>query len=275
MSNRLIWILIVFSFGVFWFIYWTYFYIPSKIEEKQRQEQIALEQKKEIKLVEIKELEKENEIKELTPQEKIEELKRINSFYKIIEIETDVFYFSKKDNILEVKLGEKIVWNFDLVPVDKLSISRVYSSWDDYYILNWNKKYIYNSVSDLLIELDLTIDIDYIKRSENLYIIKTQKWSFIFDRNTKTLEYFTFFDDFVYYKDFYIWIIKKDDERRLKNLSISSIKGNSIFKYNPKTKEKKSLYETNLDLEKIYNLWDEIYFIDSNSKTYKLENLDQ
>ncbi|MDD3793791.1 MAG: hypothetical protein PHI37_03195 [Candidatus Gracilibacteria bacterium] len=275
MSNRLIGILIVFSFGVFGFIYWTYFYIPSKIEEKQRQEQIALEQKKEIKLVEIKELEKENEIKELTPQEKIEELKRINSFYKIIEIETDVFYFSKKDNILEVKLGEKIVGNFDLVPVDKLSISRVYSSGDDYYILNGNKKYIYNSVSDLLIELDLTIDIDYIKRSENLYIIKTQKGSFIFDRNTKTLEYFTFFDDFVYYKDFYIGIIKKDDERRLKNLSISSIKGNSIFKYNPKTKEKKSLYETNLDLEKIYNLGDEIYFIDSNSKTYKLENLDQ
>jgi len=275
MSNRLIWILIVFSFVVFWFIYWTYFYIPSKIEEKQRQEQIALEQKKEIKLVEIKELEKENEIKELTPQEKIEELKRINSFYKIIEIESDIFYFSKKDNILEVKLGEKIVWNFDLVPVDKLSISRVYSSWDDYYILNWNKKYIYNSSLDLLLELDLTIDIDYIKRSEYLYIIKTQKWSFVFDRNTKTLEYFTFFDDFVYYKDFYIWIIQEGDERRLKNLSISSINWNSIFKYNPKTKEKKSLYETNLDLEKIYNLWDEIYFIDSNNKTYKLENLDQ
>lgn len=275
MSNRLIWILIIFAFCIFWFIYWTYFYIPSKIEEKQRQEQIELEQKKEITLVEVENLKNDNKIKELTPQEKIEELKKINSFYKIIEIESDIFYFSKKDNVLDLKLWEKIVWNFDLVPVDKLSISRVYSSGDDYYILNWNKKYIYNSSSDLLLELDLTIDIDYIKRSENLYIIKTEKGSFIFDRSTKNLEYFTFFDDFVYYKDFYIWIIKKDDERRLKNLSISSINGNSIFKYNPKTKEKKSLYETNLALEKIYNLWDEIYFIDSNNKTYKLENLDQ
>lgn len=274
MSNRLIWILIIFAFCIFWFIYWTYFYIPSKIEEKQRQEQMALEQKKEITLVEVENLKNDNKIKELTPQEKIEELKKINSFYKIIEIESDIFYFSKKDNILELKLWEKIVWNFDLVPVDKLSISRVYSSGDDYYILNWNKKYIYNSSSDLLLELDLTIDIDYIKRSENLYIIKTEKGSFIFDRSTKNLEYFTFFDDFVYYKDFYIWIIKKDDERRLKNLSISSINGNSIFKYNPKTKEKKSLYETSLDLEKIYFEGDFIYFVDSNDEVYKLENLE-
>ncbi len=167
------------------------------------------------------------------------------------------------------------MWNFDLVPVDKLSIFRIYSSRDDYYILNWNKKYIYNFSSDILLELELTIDIDYIKRNENLYIIKTEKGSFIYDKTSKNLEYFTFFEDFVYYKDFYIWIIKKDDERRLKNLSISSINGNSIFKYNPKTKEKKSLYETNINLEKIYNLWNEIYFIDSNNKTYKLENLDQ
>ncbi|NVP18055.1 hypothetical protein HUU51_05040 [Candidatus Gracilibacteria bacterium] len=275
MSNRLIGILIIFAFCIFGFIYWTYFYIPSKIEEKQRQEQIELEQKKEITLVEVENLKNDNKIKELTPQEKIEELKKINSFYKIIEIESDIFYFSKKDNVLDLKLGEKIVGNFDLVPVDKLSISRVYSSGDDYYILNGNKKYIYNSSSDLLLELDLTIDIDYIKRSENLYIIKTEKGSFIFDRSTKNLEYFTFFDDFVYYKDFYIGIIKKDDERRLKNLSISSINGNSIFKYNPKTKEKKSLYETSLDLEKIYFEGDFIYFVDSNDEVYKLENLDQ
>jgi len=275
MSNRLIWILIVFTFGVFWFVYWTYFYVPSKIQEKQREEQLAFEQKKEISLEEIKDEETPKEIEELTPQEKIEELKRINSFYKIIEIENNIFYFLKKDNSLELKFWEKIVWNFDLVPENKLYISKIYSSGDDFYILNWNKKYIYNSVRDLLIELDLAIDVNYIKRSEDLYIIKTEKGSFVYDKTSKNLEYFTFFEDFVYYNDFYIWIINKNDERRLKNLNIDSIIWNSIFKYNPKTKEKVSIYETNLNLEKIYNLWSDIYFIDSNNKTYKLENLEQ
>lgn len=271
MSNRLIWILIIFAFCIFWFIYWTYFYIPSKIEEKQRQEQMALEQKKEITLVEVET--KKQEITELTPEQKIEEIKVNNSFYKIIELSNSKFYFSKKDNLLELKKDEKILWNFDLVPEDKLDIQNIYSSNDDFYFVIWNKKYIYNQNTDLLLELDLAVNINYIKRSEDLYIIVTEKWSYVFDKTDKSLEYFTFFDDFVYYKDFYIWIIKKDDERRLKNLSISSINGNSIFKYNPKTKEKKSLYETSLDLEKIYFEGDFIYFVDSNDEVYKLENL--
>jgi len=266
--------MIILWFIVFWFFYWTFFYIPSKIEEKQKQEQLLLEQKKEVTLTQVKVDEIKKEIIELTPQEKIEELKKMNSFYKIIELEDNKFYFSKKDNLLELKINEKNIWSFDLVPENKLFINKIYSSWDDFYILNWNKKYIYNSASDLLLELDLSIDIDYIKRIDNLYIIKTEKWSFIYDKINKNLEYFTFFDDFVYYKDFYIWIIKKEDNRRLKNLNIDSLSWNSIFKYNPKTKEKVSLYETNLSLDKIYNLDSEIYFIDSNNKTYKLENLE-
>lgn len=273
MSNRLIWVLIIFIFVVFWFIYWTFMYLPNKIEE-EKQAQIELEQsKKEITLVEVET--KKQEITELTPEQKIEEIKVNNSFYKIIELSNSKFYFSKKDNLLELKKDEKILWNFDLVPEDKLDIQNIYSSNDDFYFVIWNKKYIYNQNTDLLLELDLAVNINYIKRSEDLYIIVTEKWSYVFDKTDKSLEYFTFFDDFVYYKDFYIWIIKKDDERRLKNLSISSINGNSIFKYNPKTKEKKSLYETSLDLEKIYFEGDFIYFVDSNDEVYKLENLDQ
>gem|GEM_PF-5419564 len=49
---------------------------------------------------------------------------------------------------------------------------------------------------------------------------------------------------------------------------------NSIYFYNPNSKEKKSLYETNLNLEKIYFEGDFIYFVDSNDEVYKLENLE-
>lgn len=275
MSNRILWILILFLFIVFSFVYWTFFYLPAKTEEKQKQEQLLQEQRKEILLVEVKQEQVEENKVELSSQEKIEELKKLKSFYKIIELENNKFYFSKKDNFLELKINEKIIWNFDLVPETELWVLNIYSSGDDFYILNWNKKYIYNQNTGLVSELDLAIDINYIKRSEDLYIIKTEKGSFVYDKTNKNLEYFNFFEDFVYYKDFYIWIINKDDDRRLKNLNLDSISWNSIFKYNPRTKEKVSLYETNLSLEKIYNLGSEIYFIDSNNKTYKLENLEQ
>ncbi len=156
-----------------------------------------------------------------------------------------------------------------------MDIQNIYSSNDDFYFVIWNKKYIYNQNTDLLLELDLAVNINYIKRSEDLYIIVTEKWSYVFDKTDKSLEYFTFFEDFVYYNNSYVWIIRQDDERRIKNLWLNSLDDNSIYFYNPKTKEKKSLYETSLDLEKIYIEDNFIFFIDSNDKSYKLENLEQ
>lgn len=272
MSNRLIWVLIIFGFMLFGFFYWTFVYVPNKIEE-EKQVQIALEEwKKEISLVEIKT--ENNEKEELTPEQKIEEIKTNNSFYRIIELWNSKFYFSKNDNSLELKKDEKVVGNFDLVPEDKLEIQKIYSSRDDFYLVVWNKKYIYNQNTDLIFELDLSVDVKYIKRSEDLFVIVTWKWSYVFDKTDKSLEYFTFFEDFVYYKDSYVWIIRDNDKRRLKNLWLESLNDNSIYFYNPKTKEKKSLYETSLILEKIYFEDEFIYFIDSNDKIYKLENLE-
>ena len=272
MSNRLIWVLIILGFMIFWFFYWTFVYVPNKIEE-EKQAQIALEEwKKEISLVKV-EVE-EQEKTELTSEQKIEEIKLNNSFYKIIELWNSKFYFSKNDNSLELKKEEKVVGDFDLVPEDKLDIQKIYSSNNDFYILIWNKKYIYNQNTDLIFELDLGVDINYIKRSEDIFIIVTDKWSYVFDKTDKSLEYFTFFEDFVYYKDSYVWIIRQDDERRIKNLWLNSLDDNSIYFYNPNSKEKKSLYETSLNLEKIYFEGDFIYFVDSNDEVYKLENLE-
>lgn len=273
MSNRLIWVLIILSFIIWWFFYWSFVYVPNKIE-KEKQIELSLEnEKKEIKLTKVDDI--IIETKTLTPEEKIEELKLTKSFYKVINLENNNFYFSKVDNSLDLKINNKLVWNFDLVPDNKLEIQRIYSSDNDFYLVVWNKKYIYNSLSDIILELDLNIDVNYIKRSDDVYIINTKKWSFIYNKANSNLEYFIFFEDFVYYNDSYIWIIRKDDITRINNLSLGLLDKNSIFLYNPKTKEKKSLYMSDLDLEKIYMQAGEIYFVDSSSLVYKLENLEQ
>ena len=118
--------------------------------------QITLEnEKKEIKLTKVDDI--VTETKTLTPEEKIEELKLTKSYYKIINLANDNFYFSKKDNTLDLKINNKLVWNFDLVPENKLDIRKIYSSENDFYILIWNKKYIYNLLTEILFELDLKL----------------------------------------------------------------------------------------------------------------------
>lgn len=273
MSNRLIWLLIILSFIIWGFFYWYFVYIPNKVED-EKQMKITLEnEKKEVKLTKVDNI--VIETKTLTPEEKIEELKLTKSYYKIINLANNNFYFSKVDNSLDLKINNKLVWNFDLVPTEKLDIQKIYTSGNDFYIVVWNKKYIYNLLTDIIFELDLNIDVVYIKRSDDIFIINTEKWSFTYNKTNNKLEYFTFFEDFVYYNDSYIWIIKKGDDLRIKNLSLWNLDWNSIYLYNPKTKEKKSLYVSDLNLEKIYMENNEIYFIDSSKWIYKLENLEQ
>jgi len=70
--------------------------------------QITLEnEKKEIKLTKVDDI--VTETKTLTPEEKIEELKLTKSYYKIINLANDNFYFSKKDNTLDLKINNKLV----------------------------------------------------------------------------------------------------------------------------------------------------------------------
>jgi hypothetical protein len=114
-----------------------------------------------------------------------------------------------------------------------------------------------------------------VKRINNLFLFNTEKWTFVYDDNKitgDTIEYIDIFSDFVYYNDWYVWILKVSDERRIKKLWLSFSQNNAIVYYNPTTKEKRILYETNLNLTKIYLTWDEIYFEENWTDVYKLEN---
>jgi hypothetical protein len=170
-------------------------------------------------------------------------------------------------------LNSKFVSTFSLVPENLLEIQKVYYAlWWEYYILVWNKKYLYIKNTDTIKEFELNVSINYIKKIDGEYLINTTKWTFLLDRQN-TVEYVDIFEDFVYYNESYVWILRNTDTRRLNNLWFTLSKNNAIVYYNPTTKETKILYETNLNLTKIYfNTTTEIYFEENWNNTYKLQN---
>jgi hypothetical protein len=206
--------------------------------------------------------------------DKIADLRESLASYKTITIEDKKFVFRKLDNNLGLYLNNRLVSTFDLVPENLLSIQKTYSSNNEYFISIWERKYIYNENSDTLTPFELNIPINYIKRTWNDYLINTQKWTFLYRKSTQEFEYIDIFEDFIYYRDWYVGILRSTDIRRLNNLWFTLSKNNAIVYYNPSSvsKEKKILYETNLILTKIYLKGDEIYFEESGGGVYRLEN---
>jgi hypothetical protein len=269
-SNRFLSLIILLLFWVWAFIYFTFVYLPNKSEnERILNESLSWSWLKSIELVKI---ENNTQNLEINSQDKINSIREKLDYYKVIDLGTDKFYFSQDDNKIVAKINSKIISIFDYVLVNDIFVDKVYSSNNDFLFKIWDDIYLYNKNTDILNKIDLFVDIKYVKREDNIFIFVTNIWSYLFDLRNKNFEYFNFFEDFVYYNDSYIWIIKKDDIRRINNLWLWKLSKNSIYFYNPSTKERKSLYETNLNLEKIYYENGEIFFIDSKNDVYKLEN---
>jgi hypothetical protein len=297
MSNRFIAILTLFFIWIAWFFYWTFVIVPNK--QQVENEEILIEENKPIDLVQVENkeltLEEDVELENLEQDvveetkwttenkenpiwqnnwntNKIQELKESLSSYKNIIVWNKKFSFKILDNNLWLYLNSKLVSTFPLVPENLLEIKKVYYVlWWEYYISVWNEKYIYVENTDTLTEFELNIPINYIKKINGEYLINTTKWTFLL--NTKNvLEYVDVFEDFVYYNESYVWILRSSDTRRLNNLWFTLTKNNAVVYYNPITKETKVLYETSLNLNKIYLNGSEIYFEEWENGVYKLEN---
>jgi hypothetical protein len=218
MLNRLFWILIIFLVLVGWFFYWTFIYLPNKQaeEDRIRQEQELQAQSEAINLVQVSSQIPEEITENVLNDEVIEE--GILS-YKTISIWNDVFNFYRWDFRLEMKMNWWDSMYFDLVPEDKIEVKKVYSS-DDFLIVIWNDKFLYFSPSSSA-RVELNIPVNYVKRIGNLFLFNTEKWIFVYDDDKitgDTIEYVDIFPDFVYYNDWYVWILKSSDTRRIKNL---------------------------------------------------------
>lgn len=269
MNNRLGWFLLLMGIILFGFIYLFFFFLPNKVEEKKIEEQIAEEQ---IVKISLKKIEEEIvEKPELTNSEIIENIKEKQKYYDIINLDWEKFYFSILNNELHLTNNDRTIGVFNLANQSTLNVSNIYNS-SDYYIAVWEEKFIYNSTSLELYNIWLKLDVDYIKFSNDKYLIKTVNGTFVYSKDTKKTEYFTFFNDFVDYNDWYVWIINKDDNSRIKNLGINLNQDYAIFYYNPETKEKNIIFQTDKILNKIYLKDEKLIFEDENGEMYFLEN---
>jgi len=211
----------------------------------------------------------------LKNKEKINLLQnRYNSYYFIVL--DKIWTFSFKTNWLFLKLyqNKKYLWIFDKVNKDNIFLDKIFWTNDYIFIKIWSQKYIYSLLLNKKYNIWLNIDINYVKLwiNKNEFLLITDKWVFRYNKFTSKIEYIDFFRDFIYHKLWYIGIIDKNDKRRLNNLWLNNKTKNLIIYYNQDLKEKRILYETNLNIIKIYKKGINIFFISSDKKEYRLYN---
>lgn len=330
MSNRVLWILIIFwfiSLGVLFYLYFFVYYIwnitiKSNIEDYN----ISLYNKKLLKTEKINCKEKECKLSDISPfeysltvskkwyldevlevsvwknetislevilekeiylneveinksdftkDEKISYLReKTKSYASFVLDNLWTFHFKEENSVLGFYKWESKLWNFEVAKKEDIKIREILWNNNYIYIELWENNYLYSLFLNKKFKVELNMKVDYIKawlnRWEFLFI--TPKATFIYDSYENYLEYFSYFKDFVYLEDSYIWIIYGDDKRRLTNLWLKSNNKNLIIYYNPNTKEKKVLYITDLEIIKIYKIWEDVMFTTSDNREYKLEN---
>ena len=238
---------------------------------------------KDTKLTEINEVKETNintEITKETTEEKIANIK--------LKKETDYtvdlwilwfFYFKTSWNNLELfnkwESKDTKLWTFP--KTNKKDIQILEINWDANKILISLKErqYIYNLKLQEIDEFKLVPKIKYIKVGNLLtnYIIITDVWAYTYDKLSKELIYFYLFKDFVYLKDAYIWVLYKDEKNKFTNFSLKDNNKNLIIKYNPWAKNREIILESDMEITKIIQEWEnKIYFYDNTWKKYELEN---
>lgn len=238
---------------------------------------------KDTKLTEINEVKETNintEITKETTEEKIANIK--------LKKETDYtvdlwilwfFYFKTNWNNLELfkkwESKDTKLWTFPKVDKKDIQIFEINGNTDKILISLKDRKYIYNLKLLKIDEFKLAPKIKYIKvgNLETNYLIVTDVWTYTYDELSKELIYFYLFKDFVYLKDAYIWVIYKDEKNKFTNFSLKDNNKNLIIKYNPSTKNREIILESDMEITKIIQEWEnKIYFYDNTWKKYELEN---
>ena len=226
------------------------------------------------KKINLRKIELKTKKQTLSNEKEIELIKKKNFYYAFFDLKDGKqFYFIEKNWKITLFHLEKDLVSFDLVPSNDLSLKKVYGDKDSIFIKVWNKKYIYNLSNNSLQEVDLFIDVIYVKYWKNNYLLATSKGNFIYDIKTNKLEYFSLFKDFIYFDDYYIWLVKSSETRIMKNLWLEHWWDfNTVISYNPFSKQKKILYETQINFDKIINDNWKVLLVSNFWESYVLEN---
>lgn len=215
--------------------------------------------------------------------EKIDTKKRIlntsetredEDYYKVIQIDDKKFYFSVKNiGLVLLNRQKKEIATVWLYKKNDLKIQKVYSVNDSYLLITPEKKYIFSESLGFLESFQLDIAINYIKENINFYIIHTEKWVFLYDKKTKKLEYFHMFGDVVFYDEkSYVWVLEKNDTKRASNLWVTLDSRDLILYYNPFTKEKSIVLQSEVSIAKIYKQWASIYVENTVWEVFRLKH---
>lgn len=273
MANKFFWVILL---SIIILVGYVFFYTQYASEKQQEitdqinEQKVAEEVKKQPKLVK-----QVVEKIELSNKEKIESIKKTKNSYKAISLEnSSEVFFIENGSKLDMYLDDKKIWNFELVLFEFLRVELVNWTINDLYIEVWKNKYYYNFNKNISTLIELKIDVEYVKKgNENWLIFVTNKWSFVYSFSSKSLEYFSYFNDFSYLNDWYIWIVREYEKRILKNLWFET-ENNLIVYYNSTTKEKNILYKTDLDIKKLYIFLNTIYIVTNDWELYVLENVE-
>lgn len=249
-----------------------------KIEKKQTLT-LTIDLEKQLKMTPIEEkkqteskdkLEKFREISSLQKSYKFLNLDELGYFYFVENADKTLTLFNKRDTD-EVK-----IYSWKTINKDEIDIQKIYQTKQSVVIIYGDEKYIYHLTSGNIIKIFFPQDVSYVKAFWNNYQIVNEKGSFIYNTETKKVEYFYTFKDFITYdQENYFWIIYKDEEEKKKNYNLESYQDNLIVKYNFKTKKAKVLESISENIVKIINENGDIYFYNDLGNKFLVNNIDE
>ncbi len=224
--------------------------VPVKITSRRREElYINLEKKvilEPVILIDYPE----------TMQEKVVRIREENRYYASFNLQNSgkMVFEELGDSlkmILQTPEQEITISEFPKVPKSEVLVDDISGS-DDLYIKLWKDTFIYSSSQKSVHKLPYQIVIQYIKKWRVIeeYIVVTEKGAFIYNSWESTSEFQYLFRDYVYAGDDIIGIIYKDEIKKKENFDLSEW-GNLILRYNPQTKNRKVIYNTQEAIDSI------------------------
>jgi hypothetical protein len=153
----------------------------------------------------------------------------------------------------------------------KIHYNTIINNKDYVYFKKNNNLVFYNLTNKYSFEIPFKLQIDYIKYIDNnIYVIKTDKWSFVFNLANKTINFVSIFNDFILYKNNYIGVINQDDQIRKNNLWFWDENFNLLIKYNISSKEKTIIEKFDDEIEKIYLENNKVFVKTINNEIYNI-----
>jgi hypothetical protein len=167
--------------------------------------------------------------------------------------------------------SQREIQSFPKVPADSIDASVIWAT-ENVFLSLWDTSYIFETKQARITQLPFETKVSYMKADKNSwsYLVVTENGTFHYNpvNNSTNFEYL--FRDFIYSEDIMIGVIYKNEIQKKSNFWLEQ-KWNLILSYNPKTKERKVLLETNLEISQIQTIDDKIIFTAGN-KDFELLN---